>query len=520
MKTNRIYLPIIIAVSVAIGLLLGSKLNSNASIYSGKNANKNKLNKLLDYIEREYVDAVNSDSIVDLTVTKILENLDPHSVYIDQKELVAVSESMQGDFVGIGVNFYLYNDTVAVIKPIKNGPSDKAGILAGDRILSANDYTLFGKQISNDTLFSKLKGEVGSLVNLEIYRKATNTKFKLNITRDKVPIKSVDIGLKLTDKVGYIKINRFAETTYDEFKKELSALQSKGMESLIIDVRDNGGGYLERAVQIIDELLPNKALIVKTTNKQGKETLTYATEKGLFEKGEVFVLINENSASASEILAGAIQDNDRGTVVGRRSFGKGLVQREMPLGDGSAIRLTVARYYTPSGRSIQKPYEDKAENYFNEFERRFESGELYESDKAKIADSLKFKTKKGRIVYGGGGIYPDIFVPFEAKHGEEATMFVMQSGLVSYFVFEQLDSNRKFFNSLTKSQLEKEIRNDKYLDAFKQHITNNGLLMSYEQKDKIITYLYAEFVRQLFDEASYYGIILKEDAMIKKVLEQ
>jgi len=521
MKTNRIYLPIIIAVSVAIGLLLGSKLNSSSSVYSGKNANKNKLNKLLDYIEREYVDAVNSDSIVDLTVTKILENLDPHSVYIDQKELVAVSESMQGDFVGIGVNFYLYNDTVAVIKPIKNGPSEKAGILAGDRILSANNYTLFGKQISNDTLFSKLKGEVGSLVHLEIYRKATNKKFKLNITRDRVPIKSVDIGLKLTDKVGYIKINRFAETTYDEFKRELRTLQTKGMETLVIDVRDNGGGYLERAVQIIDELLPNKALIVKTTNKQGKETLTYATENGAFEKGKVFVLINENSASASEILAGAIQDNDRGTIVGRRSFGKGLVQREMPLGDGSAIRLTVARYYTPSGRSIQKPYEDKAENYFNEFEKRFESGELYESDKAKIADSLKFKTKNSRIVYGGGGITPDVFVPFEAKHGEEATMLIMQSGLVSYFVFEQLDTNRKLFNSLSKTQLEKEIKtNEKYFEAFKQHIADSGLLMSYAQKDKILTYLYAEFVRQLFDETSYYSIILKEDAMIKKVLEQ
>ena len=519
MKTNRIYLPIIIAVSVAIGLLLGSKLNSSSSVYSGKNANKNKLNKLLDYIEREYVDAVNSDSIVDLTVTKILENLDPHSVYIDQKELVAVSESMQGDFVGIGVNFYLYNDTVAVIKPIKNGPSDKAGILAGDRILSANNYTLFGKQISNDTLFSKLKGEVGSLVHLEIYRKATNKKFKLNITRDRVPIKSVDIGLALTNKVGYIKINRFAETTYDEFKRELTALQTKGVETLIIDVRDNGGGYLERAVQIIDELLPNKALIVKTTNKQGKETLTYATENGSFEKGKVVVLINENSASASEILAGAIQDNDRGTIVGRRSFGKGLVQREMPLGDGSAIRLTVARYYTPSGRSIQKPYEDKAENYFNEFEKRFESGELYESDKTKIADSLKFKTKKGRIVYGGGGIIPDVFVPIEKNHNKEGLELLLQSEIMSYYAFEKLDENRAFFSKMNAVQLKNELFiKDKYFSQFKEYITSNGLLFNISnQKEQVLTYLYAEFSKQLFNDTSYYQIVLPGDKMIKKV---
>ena len=392
MKTNKIYFPIIIAMAVAIGLLLGNYLNSfQDSDFLSKNTRKNKLNKLIDFIDREYVDDINTDSIVDLTVNGILENLDPHSVYISKKDLKSVTENMKGDFVGIGVNFYVYKDTVAVIKPIHNGPSERAGIKAGDRILFADQYQLFDKKIQNDSLFSKLKGEKGSTVLITVFRKTTNEKLKIKVKRDVIPIKSVDIALKVNAEIGYIKINRFAETTYDEFHKALLSLKRQGIKDLVIDLRDNGGGYLEMAVAIADELLKDKELIVKTKNKKGTEDETFATSKGDFEKGKVYVLINENSASASEILAGAIQDNDRGTIVGRRSFGKGLVQREMPLGDGSAVRLTIARYFTPSGRSIQKPYDDKADGYFNEFEKRFQSGELYEADSIKVADSLKLK---------------------------------------------------------------------------------------------------------------------------------
>ncbi len=523
MKVNKIYLPIIICLSIAIGLLLGNFItNFLPGAVLTKNPKSEKLNKLINFIDNEYVDDINTDSIVDLTVNGILEKLDPHSVYIAKNEVEEVNQSMKGDFVGIGINFYLHKDTVVVIKPIKNGPSDKAGIKSGDRILFADKFQLFGKKITNETLFSKLKGEEGSEVELTVFRKSTNKKFKVNVTRDVVPIKSVDIATLIDDNTGYIKVNRFAETTEDEFHKAIVNLKSIGASELIIDLRDNGGGYLEIAAEMVDEFLKDKELIVKTINKKGTEEKTFATKKGNFETGQLTILINENSASASEVLAGAIQDNDRGIIVGRRSFGKGLVQREMPLGDGSMIRLTVARYYTPSGRSIQKPYEDKADAYFNEFEKRFISGELYEADSIKVADSLKFRTKKGRIVYGGGGITPDVFVPYEAKHGEEGTLMIMKSGIVSYFVFEQLDKDRNFFNKMTKEELKKEITSkDKYLTIFKDYIAQNGYMLNFtNQKDKVKTYLYAEFVRQLFDEDSYYQIILSQDAMIKKVMEK
>ncbi|MBN9285275.1 MULTISPECIES: S41 family peptidase [unclassified Flavobacterium] len=521
MRIKKIYLPVIIATAIAVGVLIGGYLNFSAPTATfSSNASKNKLNKLLDFINNEYVDEVNTDSIVDITVNGILEKLDPHSVYIAKNEFEAISQSMKGDFVGIGVNFYTYKDSVAVIKPIAGGPSERAGIKAGDRILFAGNTKLFGRKISNDTLFSKLKGEVGSKVELTIYRKSENKKFKVKVTRDVVPIKSVDVALMLDNQTGYIKINRFAETTYDEFHKGLLQLKAAGVQQLIVDVRNNGGGYMEKAVEIADEFLKDKEQIVKIKNRKGTEEVTYATSKGAFENGKLYMLIDENSASASEILAGAIQDDDRGIIVGRRSFGKGLVQREMPLGDGSAVRLTVARYYTPSGRSIQKPYNKGADDYFSDFEKRFESGELYAFDSIKVADSLKFKTKKGKIVYGGGGIIPDIFVPLEGKHGDEALTMIMQSGIVSYFVFEEVDKNRKEFEKLNAVQVEEKIRNtDYYFNGFRKHLSKSGLIFNLEKhQDVVKQYLAAEFVRQLFNEQKYYQIILKQDPMIKAVL--
>ena len=524
MKKSNSYLPILLFFILALGIVLGGLLNfpKNESFVS-KNNSKNKLYKIIDFIDNEYVDKIDTDSIVNLTVNDILNKLDPHSVYIPPSEQSEVAESMKGDFVGIGINFYMYKDTVAVVKPIPNGPSEKAGIKSGDRILYANDYKLFGRKLPTDSLFAKLKGEKGSEIELTIYRKSDAKKYKIKVRRDVVPIKSVDIAILLNAKTGYIKINRFAETTYDEFKIGLQKLKNQGAKEIIIDVRENGGGYMEMAAEIADEFLKDKQLIVFLKNRKGRIDKTFATDKGSFETGKVVVLIDENSASASEILAGAIQDNDRGIIVGRRSFGKGLVQREMNFDDGSAVRLTIARYFTPTGRSIQKPYLKGNEEYFNEFSTRFANGELYKKDSIKIADTLKFKTPKGKIVYGGGGIVPDIFVPLEGKHGEESSIYVLeQSGIVGHFVFEQLDKNRNIFKGLNYNQfLNKMNTTDLYFNLFQNYLANKGVPLNISKNKSLAKrYLTAEFARQLFDEQKYYEIILKEDAMVKAVLNR
>jgi carboxyl-terminal processing protease len=522
MKSKEKYLPILLFSCIALGIVIGGMINFPNRTLSAKSANKIKLNRLIDFINEEYVDDVNSDSIVDLTVNSILSKLDPHSIYIPTTEQASEMETMKGNFVGIGVNFYMHNDTIAVVKPLQNGPADKAGILSGDRILYADNTKLFGRKLPSDSLFNKLKGEEGSEVLLTIYRKSSNKKIKITITRAVVPIKSVAISLMINKNTGYIKIDRFGEQTYDEFREGLVKLKKQGATTLVIDLRENSGGYLEKAVEIADELLKDKELIVFTKNRKGNINKTFATEDGIFETGKVYVLINENSASASEILAGAIQDNDRGTIVGRRSFGKGLVQREMDFEDGSAVRLTTARYYTPSGRSIQKPYtKGEGEKYTYDFENRFENGELYEKDKITIADSLKFKTKKGRIVYGGGGIVPDVFIPLEVKKGEESLVYILNSGLVGHFVFEELDKNRNAFKNLTFQQFLTKMQNsDSYITSFEKYLTNTGLEQKLtNDKPLVKKYIIAEFAQQLFGESQYYQIILKDDTMLKAVLK-
>jgi carboxyl-terminal processing protease len=327
--------------------------------------------------------------------------------------------------------------------------------------------------------------------------------------------------LLLNKTTGYIKINRFAETTFDEFKSGLTNLKKLGIKSLVIDVRDNGGGYMEEAIAIADEFLKDKELIVFTKSKNGVIEKTFATKQGSFENGNIYVLINENSASASEILAGAIQDNDRGTIVGRRSFGKGLVQREMDFNDGSAVRLTIARYYTPTGRSIQKPYSKGNEDYFKESDSRFLHGELYKKDSIKVVDTLKFKTPKGKIVYGGGGIVPDVFVPLESEHGAENVSYLLQSGIVGHFVFEQLDKNRNVFAKLTFEQFKEKVNTvDLYFNAFQKYLSQNGLEVNLSNYKKLVKrYVNAEFARQLYGDKYYYEMILKEDAMVKAVLK-
>ncbi len=518
-KPNYLW-PLVVAGTLALGVILGGfieRKTSPSNLFNSKA--RTKINKLIDLIEQEYVDNIDTDSIIDLTMNTILEQLDPHSVYIAKSEMEEVEQSMKGSFVGIGINYNSFNDTLAVIKSIPGGPSAKAGIQAGDRLLYAGKQQLFGQHLSNDSVVNILRGETNSKVQLQVYRKKTNQVLNINVIRGEIPLKSVDVAIKLNDTLGYIKVNRFAETTFTEFKEGLNKLQRQGTKALIVDLRDNGGGYMEPAIQMADEFLPKGDIIVKTVNKKGSTTVNKATDKGSFEKGKLFILINENTASASEIIAGAIQDNDRGAIIGRRSYGKGLVQREMYLGDGSAVRLTTARYYTPSGRSIQKPY-NNYEDYNAEVAHRFESGELYERDSIHLADSLQFKTKAGRIVYGGGGIVPDKFVPLKSKHGEDAIQLLMKTGLVSYFVFEQIDKERLALERLDVNELSKRILTQpKYYNDLKQHLIANGLSFNLDRhKKNILFYLVAEYINQLKTDDDYYDWILQEDLMIKKVL--
>lgn len=523
MKRKYSYIwPTIIASAIAVGILLGGKLHFNDSperLFT-TNSNKDKLNRLIDYIDYEYVDDIDTDSIVDVTVNQILEKLDPHSVYIPKSEMNRVSENMKGDFVGIGINFYPYKDTIAVIRTIPYGPSYLKGIKAGDRILSADNDTLYGKDLGSDAIVGKLRGTKGSSVKLEIYRKEEDRIFTVDVKRGIVPIKSVEAYCMLSDDMGYIKVNRFAETTYREFKDALATLRKRGAKKLTLDLRDNPGGYLGVAEQMADEFLEKGKLILFTKNKTGKVDKIYATDKGSFEDRPIYVLINERSASASEIIAGALQDNDIGTIVGRRSFGKGLVQREMDLGDGSAVRLTVSRYYTPTGRSIQKSYNKGNKDYYQRFTDRYHSGELVSVDSIKVADSLKFTTPKGKIVYGGGGIIPDVFVPIGSNE-EEAVESMDSYGWLSYFIFEHLDEERKLYSDYSEDDFIENFKVDDILfERFVDYSLARSLKMNfYDYERSIKIYLKAALAEQLFGPNVHARIKSTEDDMLQKVLE-
>jgi len=512
-----------LGVAIAAGVFIGSKLDFNDTpdrIFA-KNSKKDKLNRLIDYIDYEYVDKVNTDSIVDVTVNEILENLDPHSVYIPADEYENNADDMRGNFVGIGISFYVYKDTIAVIRTISGGPAAKVGIKAGDRILSANGKILFGDTIERDSITKYLKGEINSKVNLKIFRKGENKLLDFKVKRKRVPLVSVDASYKLTDELGYIKINRFSETTYNEFKEALDDLIDKGITKLVLDLRNNPGGYISTAEKIVDEFLEKDKLILITKNKRGKINKTFATRRGVFEDGKVYVLINENSASASEIIAGALQDNDKGVIVGRRSFGKGLVQREMSLGDGSAIRLTIARYYTPTGRSIQRPYGNGNEAYYSDYEKRYTNGEMISSDSIKVVDSLRFVTPKGKIVYGGGGIIPDVFIAKDTSVENETLEYITRSGFISYFIFEYLEKNRSLFEEISlqnfiNNYFVDEILSKEFMDYSR---FNNSEINFDKYSEQLKKVLKASIAQQLFNSNAYESILNKDDVMLKKVIE-
>ena len=509
-----------VALALALGILIGGKLHFNDTperLFT-TNSKKDKLNRLIDYIDYEYVDEVDTDSIVDVTVNNILDKLDPHSVYIPKSEMKRVSENMKGDFVGIGINFYKFRDTITVTRTIAGGPSERAGLQPGDKILIADQDTLFGKRLSDQEIVSLLKGQEGSSVRLTVYRKTEDRTLTVQLNRDHVPIRSVDAYFMLTPEMGYIRMNRFAESSHDEFNTALSHLVTQGATKLTLDLRDNPGGYLNIAERIADAFLPKGKLILFTRNKKGQVDSTYATARGQFENRPVYVLINERSASASEIIAGALQDNDIGTIVGRRSFGKGLVQREMDLGDGSAVRLTVSRYYTPTGRSIQRNYSKGNEDYYHRYARRMQNGELRSSDSIPVADSLKFTTPGGKTVYGGGGIIPDVFVPIDSNE-EEAIEALDNRGYFSSFVFNYLEEDRTRFADYDADRFAAEYRVDDILfDRMLSFLTRFNLSINYYDYEELLkAYIKAGIAEQLFSPDLKAKLLAPYDSMLQEV---
>jgi len=536
MIKRKVNIPIFIGISIVVGIFIGTTFNyKNKSVLFSSNSNEVKIKKLINYIQYDYVDEVDTDSLLDDAIINMLVKLDPHSVYIPKEDLQQVTENMQGKFVGIGVSFLMYQDSVTVTSVIEGGPSERAGLKVGDRIIIADKDTLFGESILkkakikeneigtfagnrkiNEAVIKALKGEPDTNVDISIYRRSINKILDIPITRGEVSIKSVPSFYMINNTLGYIEVNRFARTTYDEFKVALDKLISKGMKSLILDLRGNPGGFMDIAEKIVDEFLEDGKLIVFTKNKNGEVNKSYATSDGDFEKGKVYVLINQNSASASEIVAGALQDNDKGIIVGRRSFGKGLVQQEMDLGDGSAVRLTTSRYYTPTGRSIQKPYNSKdTKAYNNDYIERIHNGELISKDSIKVDDHLKYTTPKGKIVYGGGGIIPDVFVPIDTLNSFNNRLY----GKLNDFVFKYVDNHREEMNKWKLGNFIKDFDKDnkifniylKQLDL-KKPISDNS-------RENMKIYFKALVARNLFGETGYLKIVQKKDNMISKVLE-
>jgi len=536
MINKKASLPIFLGLAVAIGILIGSSINfKNKAVIFSSNTTEAKIKRLINYIQYDYVDKVDTDSLLDDAITNMLVKLDPHSVYIPKEDLKQVTENLQGKFVGIGVSFLVHQDTVTVTGVIEGGPSYKAGIKAGDRIIVADNDTLFGEQLVkkagvsekeketllasrkiSEAVMKSLKGEAATNVLLKVYRRSTDEVLDIQIERDEVPIKSVPGYYMINNTLGYINVERFARTTYLEFKIALNELILKGMNSLVLDLRGNGGGYMDIANNIIDEFLEDGKLIVFTKNKNGEVGKSYATKKGDFEDGDVYVLIDQNSASASEIVAGALQDNDKGTIVGRRSFGKGLVQQEMDLGDGSAVRLTTSRYYTPTGRSIQKPYADHNTKLYNsDYLNRIHNGELISKDSIKVIDTLKYTTPKGKTVYGGGGIIPDVFVPIDTTRTYNRMIY---RGLNS-FTFKYIDSHREELNAW---ELEDFVANfdadEKIFNMYLQEL-DLKVPMGPKSREDLKLYFKAFFARDLFDQTGYFMVTQKKDNMILKVIE-
>ncbi len=483
-KLWSLVVPILLLVTALAGVIGGRMLEQRRYNYRlqqlstifGTSAPHDKISTTLDYINQSYVDPISIDSITEALMPHIFEELDPHSIYIPAEDLQGVTETLEGEFDGVGITFNMATDTVIIISVIPSGPSDKSGIVGGDRIIEIGDSLVAGQKVAQTDIMKMLRGKRGTTVKLGLERQGTDELIEIEVTRDVIPIKSIQSSMILRDSIGYIKMLQFARSTHREIVEAIDDLESQGLKALILDLRGNSGGYLDQAILIANELLPSGNMIVYTEDRQGRQQKEYSDGSGRITDLELVLLIDESSASSSEILAGAVQDNDRGTIIGRRSFGKGLVQQQIPFTDGSAMRLTVARYYTPTGRSIQKNYtrgDDEA--YNDEMLSRYAMGEFFVADSVHFADSLKKITPKGKVVYGGGGIMPDIFVPADTTDITRYFMEISARNIIYNYTTKYSDDHREAINS-TRSfeELDELLKDD--------NVILNGLVKYAEQK--------------------------------------
>lgn len=528
MKNNNTrFIPFLLAICLIAGIAIGTFY---ANHFSGNklgiiNTSSNKLNALLRIIDDQYVDTVNMGELVEEAMPQILSELDPHSSYIPAKDLEAVNADLKGSFSGIGIQFTIQNDTIHVNSVIQGGPSEKVGLMAGDRIVEVDDSAFVGKIVTNSEAMKRLKGEKGSKVKLGVYRPGEKDLLHFTVIRGNIPVKSIDAAYMINEKVGYIKVNKFGETTYPELLIALAKLNQKNCEGLIVDLRGNTGGYMAAAIQMVNEFLPNNRLIVYTLGRKSPREDYNSNGTGSNQKMPLVVLVDEGSASASEIFAGAIQDNDRGTIVGRRSFGKGLVQQPIEFSDGSAIRLTIARYYTPSGRCIQKPYEKgKESEYELDLLTRYEHGEFFSADSIKQDETEVYHTRLGRPVYGGGGIMPDIFVPQDTTGMTSYFRMAANRGLIIRYTFDYTDQNRSTLQKYdTPEKMEAYLKGQNLLNKFAAWAEKKGLKrrnnLMMKSRRLFEMSLYGNIIYNMLGMEAYVEYLNESDKTVLKAVE-
>lgn len=525
-KGRGAFQPLVYAVLIVVGVYIGSNFGGETILVHNRSndENPNKLVNIINKIDEMYVDSVEKRALIDKAIEAILEDLDPHSYYISPEELTALQEPLEGNFEGIGVEFIIQDDTLMVVSPIEGGPSEQAGVLAGDRIVEVDGENIGGVGLTNDRVMKLLKGEKGTTVELGIQRRGEGALRSFSIVRDRIPIHSVVAALPINDEVGYIRLTRFAKTSYEEFMQGMQKISDAGAKTVIVDLRGNGGGYLNVAIPMVEEFLEPNQLIVYTEGKASPRRDYKSRRKGRYSDLNVVVLINHGSASASEILAGALQDHDRSITVGQRSFGKGLVQDEIGLPDQSALRLTVARYYTPTGRSIQRPYGEGV-NYRDDYEERYENGEFYEEDSIPKSDSLRFTTPGGRIVYGGGGISPDIFVPFDTAGASYYLSELSYAGVLRSFGIQYAQDHPELNTAyqnvdqfLADFEASNQVLEDLAAFAEKEGVPRDQRGMQVSRKPISIRFM-AHLARSLFGEEAYYRVLLEDDNVFEEAMK-